>query len=121
MVVGRGGVAPLLEFVTSSRIMEEVSFFCYLGTCFSVDGYPQEEMKVRAVAGLETLGAMKCICSGVKDVSSGHWHIRMEERKLEDVEMRCVGRVDKIFNLSQCDSKSWKHLIESHPKRFYLV
>ena len=70
MVVGWEMVASLVEIEMSSRIMEVVSPFRYLSTLFSVCRYPQEQVKVRVVVGLKTLGAIKYICN-VRSVSLG--------------------------------------------------
>ena len=46
-VVGKDRTAPLLEVEIKGGIMEVFSSFKYLGSCFSKDGGPHEDLKMR--------------------------------------------------------------------------
>ena len=63
MVVGRERVVLYVEVEMSGEIMEVVSSCTHLGSCFSKDEGPQEDLKksVGVSEGLKSFGALSAV------------------------------------------------------------
>ena len=61
MVVGRQRVKPHVEVEMNGEVMEVVSSFKYLGSCFSKDGGAHKDIKMRAGERQKTFAAMKML------------------------------------------------------------
>ena len=68
MVVGGAGVALQGEVQIKGETVELVSSSEYVRSCFSKDGGPYEDVKMRANEGLKTFGSMKML-SNVSSVT----------------------------------------------------